>query len=77
MGYWSFYDRTGRIASPAYHELHIALLRVLSDITGNDYFQLFADRWENFSKIKRNRFRAIARKAIQKLKEPSEGIVVQ
>ena len=76
-GYWSFYDRTGRVASPAYHELHIALLRVFSDITKDDFYRTYADRWEGYSRKKLNKMRAIAKKAIQKLKEPSEGIVIQ
>ncbi len=76
-GYWSYYDRSGRIASPAYHDLHIALLNVLYDITGYSVFEQTALRWEKYKTHRINRIKAIARKARQKFKESSEGIVIQ
>lgn len=77
MGYWSFYDKTGRVASPAYHSLHIALLNTLSDITNENYFKLVASEWKIYEGKKLNRVRAIGRKALQKFKESPEGIIIQ
>ncbi len=77
MGYWSLYDITGRVASPAYHALHIALLNTLSDLTNQKVFKETADRWKIYNEKGFNRMRAIIRKAIQKLKESPEGIIIQ
>ena len=77
MKYWSYYDRTGRIASPAYHELHVALLTVLSDITGIQTFVETAQKWKQYADSPINKMRAISRKAIQKFKESPEGIIIQ
>lgn len=77
MGYWSFYDKTGRIASPAYHQLHIALLQVMADITGEKYLAEKAERWKDYSNKKWNKYQAIVKKAFQKLKENPEGIIIQ
>lgn len=76
-GYWSLYDRTGRIASPAYHDLHIELLTVLSDISGDDTFMTFAEKWKNYQKKKLKRFHAITKKVFQKFGESTEGILVK
>lgn len=77
MGYWSFYDKTGRIASPAYHQLHIALLQVMADITGEKYLAEKAEIWRGYSNRNWNKYQAIVKKAFQKLKENPEGIVIQ
>lgn len=76
-GYWSFYDQTGRIASPAYHDLHIALLKALSDLTDQILFKEIADKWQCYSEKKLNRVYAIMKKAAQKFKESPEGIIIQ
>ena len=76
-GFWSYYDRSGRIASPAYHNLHIALLTTLSDITNIKYFHLVAQKWKKYENCNLNRYRAISKKFIQKLREPQEGIIIQ
>jgi hypothetical protein len=75
-GYWSYYDRCKRIASPAYHDLHIALLTVLFDLTGIKEFCDAADRWHSYNKWP-NRTLAIFLKVLQKLKSNDEGIVVR
>lgn len=77
MSYWSYYDKTGRIASPAYHELHVELLSVLSDITNEAFFEEIAKRWKQYQNSSFNKWRAIFKKALQKLGESSEGIIVQ
>lgn len=67
--YWSMYDLGGKIASPFYHNLHIAQMEALYDISGEKSFQEYAGRWranqESF--IKKNR--AFIKKAFQKVKE--------
>ena len=40
-GYWSMYDLVGTIASPAYHDLDIALLSVLSDLSGQENMKYY------------------------------------
>lgn len=77
LGYWSLYDRSGRIASPAYHKLHIALLMSLSDLTGEMYFKQVALKWQQYSQNKSKRLYAIAKKGLQKLGESPEGIIIQ
>jgi heparosan-N-sulfate-glucuronate 5-epimerase len=49
-GYWSAYDLypghpRPNVASPFYHELHIAQLHAMFQLTGNDIFDRFAKRW--------------------------------
>lgn len=69
LGYWSKYEDKSRIASPFYHHLHVAQLRVMYDLTGNDIYKIYANRWEKFannwffSKI------AFLKKAFQKILE--------
>lgn len=76
-GYWSMYDRTGRLASPAYHDLHICLLNVLADITGEVEFKEQAIIFARYQKNKLNEFRAITKKVMQKLGDNPEGIIVK
>ncbi len=61
-GYWSYYDQTGRIASPAYHQLHIALLKVMKQITGRNEFLLFAEKWSEYERKPLFQIRAITKK---------------
>ena len=77
LGYWSYYDKNGRIASPAYHNLHIALLKTLSNITDDKYFNNIAIKWNEYEKNTYYRLFAMSKKLIQKLKEPTEGIIIQ
>jgi hypothetical protein len=76
-GYWTYYDRIGRIASPAYHELHISLLQALYEISGIETFKVYSDKWTCYKRIKRYRCKAIVKKAIQKLKEKSQVVLVE
>ena len=68
---------SGHLASPAYHDLHIALLTVLYDITGESIFIETADKWKKYTNNKLYMGFAIIKKAIQKLKESPEGIIIQ
>lgn len=76
-GYWSYYDLSGRIASPAYHELHIAQLDVLADVTGRGAFGRWRDHFSEYESKALNRRRAIATKVVQKLTEKSDAVTVQ
>lgn len=77
IGYWSYYDLTGRIASPAYHKLHIALLHTLADITDDNTFSTVADKWEKYSNSRCKKMLAILGKIFQKFNESTEGIIIK
>lgn len=77
LGYWSNYDKSGRIASPAYHNLHIAMLNTFSDITNDEYFNKIAIKWSKYERNTHYRLRAITKKFFQKLRENPEGIIIQ
>lgn len=68
-GYWSKYDIESKIASPFYHGLHIAQLRVMYDITGRVEFDQLADKFEKYSKKWWNSKKAFVKKAMQKIRE--------
>lgn len=76
-GYWTYYDLEHRIASPAYHELHIAQLRAMADLTGDVRFTAKADLYERYQWSSSNRRKAIFKKALQKLTEKSDAVIVQ
>lgn len=76
-GYWSLYDRTGRLASPAYHDLHIALLEVLGDLTDEEVFSQVAVKWKIYQNSKMCKIRAVVKKIFQKLGDNTEGILVK
>jgi heparosan-N-sulfate-glucuronate 5-epimerase len=79
LGFWSLYEQSGTrlpmVASPFYHELHIVQLRIMHRLaggltggfTGNDAFARVADRWENYSRSRSNRTRALCYKSAFKL----------
>lgn len=76
-GYWSMYDRRGHLASPFYHHLHIAQLAVLAELTGERVFAQMANRWRKYSRRCVNRWRAFCVKAVQKLQDPGEVVLVR
>lgn len=67
--YWSMYSLDGLIASPFYHNLHIAQMEAMFDLTGMEVFNYYAVRW----KRQQNNFfcksTAFLRKSIQKILE--------
>lgn len=67
--YWSKYDEAKRISSPFYHALHIAQLRVMYDLTGEEVFAQYANRWEKYRKSFWKSKRAFLKKAVQKVFE--------
>ena len=76
-GYWSMYDALGKIASPAYHELHIALLTVLYDLTEREELLNYRNKFVQYNLKKRNRIRAILNKFCQKISEDTDVVTVQ
>ena len=45
LTYWSKYDLGGMIASPFYHHLHIAQMEAMYQITGEELFKDYAEKW--------------------------------
>jgi len=70
MGYWSWYDVRGHVASPFYHELHSSLLDALYRLTGIATFNEVSLRWRGYGKNPLNRSRALTQKIWQKIREP-------
>ena len=70
-GYWSLYEQSGTrlrmLASPFYHRLHIVQLQVMAQLTGQTEFAKVAERWQNYSRRRVNRTRALIAKAAFKL----------
>ena len=71
IGFWSLYEHSGTrlpmVASPFYHSLHIAQLRVMHRITGENIFEQYAHRWEAYRANRMNRIAALACKTAFKL----------
>jgi len=70
-GYWSLYEQSGTrlkmLASPFYHRLHIVQLRVMTLLTGDHRFNVFADRWQAYADRHVNYTRALIAKSVFKL----------
>lgn len=67
--YWSKYDFDGRMASPFYHRLHIALMQALHQLTGADTFGVYADKWSKDARNPLKKSVAFVYKAMQKIVE--------
>lgn len=67
--YWSKYEDGKRIASPFYHKLHIAQLRVMYDLFGDSVYKEYADKWEKNEKSFIKSKIAFITKAVQKVFE--------
>lgn len=76
-GYWTYYDLEHRIASPAYHKLHIAQLQELGEISGMSEFTVFAEKLESYQSNDLKRAKAIIRKLGQKITEKSDAVILQ
>lgn len=68
-GYWSKYDLSKKIASPFYHNLHIELLLVLYELTGEKALKKYSKKFAYYNNKKINKIFAFIRKAIQKIIE--------
>jgi hypothetical protein len=71
LGYWSLYELSGTrlpmLASPFYHRLHVAQLRILSQLTGVSRFSRVADSWQDYGRNRTNLARALCYKSAFKL----------
>ena len=67
--YWSVYDLEGRIASPFYHNLHIAQMQAMYKLTGKDIFNEYAKLWAKQQKNPYCKAVAFIHKSIQKILE--------
>ncbi len=67
--YWSKYDMGKRIASPFYHQIHIALAQAMHQLTGHQLFDDYARRWQNNENNRLCKWRAFSIKVWQKIWE--------
>ena len=71
LGFWSLYEQSGTrlpmVASRFYHQLHIAQLRVMHRLTGDELFARYANRWAIYARSRAKRTRALCYKGAFKL----------
>ena len=68
-GFWSMYDTNGKIASPFYHNLHIAQMQAMYALTKIQDFDFYAKKWENEQSNYLFKMIAFAKKSYQKIIE--------
>ena len=66
---WSIYSVDKKIASPFYHNLHIAQMQAMYQITGIDMFERYSERWLRQQANPLYKGLAFIGKAVQKLLE--------
>ena len=67
--YWSMYSLDRLIASPFYHNLHIAQMQAMYELTGEPLFDEYAKRWIGQQKKYIYKALAFVRKVCQKIVE--------
>jgi len=69
-GFWNLYDlhSTKRLASPMYMQVHIRLLKIFAELTANETFFQYAQKWERYAKSKLCRVRWVSGKIIEKIR---------
>ncbi|RMF69123.1 MAG: hypothetical protein D6743_02395 [Calditrichaeota bacterium] len=69
-GFWNLYDLhpTRRLASPMYVKVHVQLLNILSELTGDDFFAAYAGRWQQYLKSPVCRVRWLLGKIAEKIR---------
>lgn len=67
--YWSMYDLENRISSPFYHNLHIAQMQAMYNLTGEQVFDDYAKQWARQQKNLLCQSVAFIKKSIQKIME--------
>lgn len=68
-GYWSMYNTKGMITSPFYHNLHIAQLQAMYNLTGEEEFNKYREKWVGYQNSKVKCLRSFVKKTIQKICE--------
>jgi len=70
-GYWSLYElsnsRVPMFASIFYHSLHIVQLKILYNMTGDNIFNIYAEKWNRYMEKKLNRYYSQIIKSIFKI----------
>lgn len=70
-GYWSLYEQSGTkmkmLASHFYHSLHVVQLNVMYQLTGNEIFLEYAEKWNLYQNKFFNRKVAFIYKAVFKI----------
>ena len=71
VGFWSLYEQSGTrlpmLASAFYHHLHIVQLQVMHHLTKEELFASVANRWQDYTRSRVNRARALTCKTAFKL----------
>ena len=67
--YWSLYDLDHKLASPFYHNLHIAQMQAMYELTGREIFRQFAYGWVKQQRNPFCKLLAFSVKAVQKIIE--------
>lgn len=67
--YWSMYSMDGLIASPFYHNLHVAQMQAMYELTGEPIFDEYAKCWKQQQKNPICKGLAFIKKSIQKILE--------
>ncbi len=69
-GYWNLYDlhRSRRLASPMYVDIHVRLLKIFANLTGDEVFADTARKWQGYLKGFISRTRFYGGKAIEKVR---------
>jgi len=69
-GYWNLYDLhpTRRLASPMYVKVHVQLLQILANLTGEKVFRETAERWQKYLSSPISRFRWLTGKVLEKIR---------
>lgn len=68
-GYWSMYNDAGMITSPFYHNLHIAQMEAMYELTKINTFNSYANKWRKVQESKICYARAFIKKGTQKILE--------
>lgn len=68
-GYWSKYDINKKIASPFYHNLHIAQMQAMYILTQSEIYSLYCNKFNNYQKKGAYKSLAFIQKAYQKIIE--------
>ncbi|MFQ5675481.1 MAG: D-glucuronyl C5-epimerase family protein [bacterium] len=69
-GYWNLYDLhpTGRLASPMYIKVHIQLLEILANLSGENVFLEVSRKWRRYLDSPVDRIRWLINKVIEKIR---------
>ncbi|MCM1450210.1 MAG: D-glucuronyl C5-epimerase family protein [Clostridiales bacterium] len=67
--YWSMYSLDGLIASPFYHNLHVAQMEAMFELTGKPIFKEYSQNWKYQQHNYLCKSRAFMKKALQKIAE--------